>query len=174
MIRSFIPQGVCLDCHGCCRFSEADSVWAPSLTKEEVDELVAHKVPPLLISPERRLRLVSFFEGGFVCPLLDYSSNTCRIYGLRPLECRLYPFVINRQGASGEVYLALDTQCPYAASHLKDKATLEYAEYLAGVLSAPGQAALIRENPGLIQAYPGAVNLRSLGALRNAAKEPHP
>lgn len=173
MIRSFIPQGVCLACRGCCRFSEAESVWTPSLTREEVGVLVANKVPPLLISPEGRLRLVSVSDGGFVCPFLDPPSNACRIYGLRPLECRLYPFVINR-GTAGEVHLALDTQCPYASAHLKDRVTAEYAEYLTEVLSAPEQAVLIRENPCLIQAYPGAVNLRPLGALRDAAKEPHP
>lgn len=50
------------------------------------------------------------FDGG--CVFLDPEAKRCRIYGHRPLACRLYPFVFIKKGAEMEVYVKEDPFCP--------------------------------------------------------------
>jgi len=158
MIRQFVPEKVCLSCRGCCRFSEPASLWSPTLLSEEIQELISRKIPPLLISQEKKLRLLGG-EGKekYVCPFLEASENTCKIYAFRPLECQLYPFLLNRKHDG--IYLALDPQCPYASEHLRSKDLKEYVRYLSEALNSSPYIGSIRRNPHILQTYPGVLDL---------------
>ena len=46
------------------------------------------------------------------CIFLDTETNRCRIYGYRPLACRLYPFIFVRRGRKMEIYVKKDSFCP--------------------------------------------------------------
>ncbi|MBU1124991.1 MAG: YkgJ family cysteine cluster protein, partial [Candidatus Omnitrophica bacterium] len=90
--NQFVPQEFCLKCQGCCRFAEADSVWAPCLLDEEIQDLLDNKeLPAVMISLERRIRPVAH-QGheNFLCPFLVMEDNACKIYDIRPFECQLY------------------------------------------------------------------------------------
>jgi len=158
MIRQFVPQEVCLKCHGCCRFHQEDSVWPPTLLNEEIDALSKEGVPATLISSSKKIRVASFpKEDIFICSLFDAQGNKCKIYNLRPLECQLYPFLLNRKG--GKSFLAIDLQCPFAAEKIKAKEFNDYAQYLAGLLKNPPYTEVLQNNPHIIQVYPEAVDL---------------
>ncbi|MDD5254539.1 MAG: YkgJ family cysteine cluster protein [Candidatus Omnitrophica bacterium] len=161
MIRQLVPESVCLACRGCCRFGEPDSCWSPALLSEEVEMLVRKNIPPLLITKEKRVRLLpASQEALYLCPFLEGAKNACKIYAFRPFECQLYPFLLNRAGK--DVYLALDTQCPYAEEHAHDAALREYARALAGLLMQAPLIGSLRTNLHLIQAYPGVLDLHQL------------
>jgi len=163
MIKQLIPQEFCLKCKGCCRFSAADSVWSPSLLEEEGRALAKNKTPPVLVSGTARLRLVQLPEGeGFACPFLIPQTNKCKVYRLRPLECQLYPFLLNRSENGRKIFLALDLHCPFIAQNRNDHQTEEYIAYLSGLFNTPRYVKMIRDNPRFIQNYPGVVNLRKL------------
>ncbi|MFA4842742.1 MAG: YkgJ family cysteine cluster protein, partial [Candidatus Omnitrophota bacterium] len=101
MIKQIIPQEVCLKCQGCCRFSEKDSVWSPSLLDEEAESLGQKKI----------LLIASAAGNVFFCSFFEPEKNACKIYSRRPFECQLYPFLLKRKDK--KTFLAVDPKCPF-------------------------------------------------------------
>ena len=156
-----IPENYCLKCKGCCRFKKADSAWSPCLLEEEIQELLDKNIPSACICPDKKLMVVPCQqEECFICPFLEIKDNRCRIYGFRPFECQLYPFLINFRG--GKVILTLDLNCPYVAEHLKDEEFKKYTEYLISFLNSPGQLRLLKDNPQILQAYEEVLDIIEL------------
>jgi len=153
MIKQFVPQEFCLKCRGCCRFKEANSVWSPCLLDEEIQELADKEgVPAASICVDRRIQPVTNPDGdGFICPFLGSADNKCRIYNLRPFECRLYPFLINLR--KNKVLLSVDINCPYALEKINSQEAKDYIAYLSNFLNSPEQLAMLKDNPQIIQAY---------------------
>lgn len=152
MIKQFIPQEVCLNCFGCCRFKEANSVWLPCLMDEEIQVLLDRKIPPAAISIDRKIQPSINPKGeGYICAFFDIEENKCKIYDFRPFECQLYPFLINLRG--GKVILTVDLNCPYIKENLKSKEFKEYVDYLIGFLNSPAQIRLLKDDPQLIKTY---------------------
>jgi Fe-S-cluster containining protein len=115
-IPQVIPEGRCLTCDVCCRFPEADSPMRPYFTATEIDAAIARGVPVEQF-PDRaggRVTLVPHPAGeGFMCPAFDVATNQCTIYDDRPLDCRLYPFVVMRSPEGMQPLLGWDRLCPY-------------------------------------------------------------
>jgi len=153
VIRQFVPSEVCLKCRGCCRFKEEDSAWSPCLLEEEVQGLLDKKIPSASIDIHKRIHPIANPQGGsnFVCPFLSIGDNKCKIYGFRPFECQLYPFLINLRGR--KVLLTVDLNCPYIRENIKSKEFREYLNYLAAFLNSPKQLKILKENPQILQAY---------------------
>lgn len=111
-----VPSSRCLTCDVCCRFLEAESPLRPYFTSEEMTAAVAHGMEASAF-PDRRggkIRLIPHPTGeGFICPAFDVETNRCRIYPVRPLDCRLYPFAVMRPPHGDEVLLGWDRKCPY-------------------------------------------------------------
>jgi hypothetical protein len=161
MIRQFVSQEVCLKCQGCCRFKQEDSVWSPILFNEEIELLLKEGLSPALISPHKKIRVASFSkEDIFICSLFNTEENKCKIYNFRPLECQLYPFVINRK--NDKIFLSLDSQCSPAAGKQETRELKEYAQYLAGLLNSPRYAEILKNNFQIIQTYPDVLDLCAL------------
>lgn len=158
MIRQFVDSGFCLKCKGCCRFAEAYSVWPPALLDSEIAGLLRNNIPPAAISDKKQIRLIpNMKEGCFVCSLLDLESNKCRIYSLRPLECQIYPFLLNRKG--NQVFLSVDFNCPFAKEKEASSELKEYAKYLIDILKNQDYKELFKKNPQVIKSYPDAFDL---------------
>lgn len=167
MLKQFIPSEFCLSCRGCCRYKEIDSVWSPCLLDEEVQGLLDKKIPPAAISAARKLLLIPHpQEAGYLCPFLNLTDNQCQIYGFRPFECQLYPFLINLR--KGRVVLTVDFNCPYMNENMKTPEFKEYAQYLADFLNSPPQVRLLKDNPHILQAYEDVLDVIEL-----AAPDPH-
>jgi Fe-S-cluster containining protein len=132
-IEQFIPAGGCQGCRGCCRFGQLGGPWSPHFL--DIEEEAAGRV-----------RLVPSGKAGenaFVCSCLDRKTGLCGIYGQRPLECRLYPFLLHRQ--KDVIFLAVDDRCP-AVSARQDSP--DFAAYVARLeslfSSAEWQEVLVR------------------------------
>ena len=152
MIKQFVPQEFCLNCQGCCRFRQANSVWSPCLLDQEIQNLLDKKIGQVYICADRRLvPIANPDKSGFICPCLELESNKCKIYSLRPFECQLYPFLINLRDK--KVLLTVDLNCPYARENINDNKFKEYSEYLAEFLNLPAQLKILEENPQILQAY---------------------
>lgn len=161
MIKQIVPQEVCLECQGCCRFKQINSVWSPCLLDEEIQDLLDREIPPAFISANKKLLPIPNPQGeGFICPFLDIQDNKCKIYSFRPFECQLYPFLINLR--RGKVILTLDLNCPYVKVHLKTDAFKKYTQYLIAFLNSPAQIELLKRNPQLIQAYEEVLDIMEL------------
>ncbi len=138
MIKQFVSEEYCLKCQGCCRFKEKNSLWSPQLLKEECPRL--EKAVELVFDQTEKL---------FLCASLEKAENACRVYAFRPLECQLYPFLLNRRGDN--VFLAADLNCPFIAERFSTEEFRQYTQYLADFFSANKE--LLKNNPQLIQSY---------------------
>jgi len=153
MIRQFVPQEACLKCQGCCRFKEEDSVWLPCLLDGEIQELLDKKdIPALSITLGKKIQPIPNPDGeGFICACLNPQDNKCRIYDFRPLECRLYPFLISLR--KGKVLLTVDLNCPYVTERIDTPEMREYIAYISSYLNSSKQLKSLKDNPQIIQAY---------------------
>lgn len=169
MIKQAIPQEYCLNCRGCCRFKEDNSVWLPCLLEEEIQDLLDKKIPPVSISIDKKIQPVLAPSGeGFICAFLDHTKNICRIYEYRPFECQLYPFLLNLRGK--KVILTVDLNCPYIAEHLNSKEFKEYTDYLTAHLNSKEQTGILKNNPHLLQAYEEVVEVVELNLPADETK----
>ena len=161
MIKQVTTHNYCLNCNGCCRFSEQDSVWLPCLLNEETQELLKKNFPPSLISQDKKIRsLPNPKHNNFVCSFFQPKDNKCAIYAFRPFECQLYPFVINRK--ADKVFLALDLRCPFVKENLESQKFKEYIRYLTAFFNSPRTIEILKNNPQITQIYKGVLNLAEL------------
>lgn len=156
LIKQFVPSEVCLKCQGCCRFKEQDSVWAPCLLDEEIQDLIDTDISKVYLTLGKRISPVASSsnkdtEAGFICPFLGLEDNKCKIYMKSPFECQLYPFLINLRGK--KVILTVDLNCQYIKERLNTKEFKEYVGYLTAFFDSPAQIKLLKENPQILQAY---------------------
>jgi Fe-S-cluster containining protein len=160
-MKQILKSEVCLKCQGCCRFSQSETSWSPILLDEEIQQLLELKHPLSLVSQTKKIRPVPDAKSDrFLCAFLSPGDNKCRIYTLRPFDCRLYPFMINCHAK--KVFLACDLRCPFVKEHLEAKAFKEYIQYLNDFLNSPSSLDLLRNNPQIIQEYEGLLDLGEL------------
>ncbi len=134
MLKQFIPSDFCLKCLGCCRFAQAETIWAPSKFK---------------------LILVN---GCYLCPKLDLQANHCKIYLSRPFDCRLYPFLLVKR--AGDLYLGLHTACLFVETARIEAGKLnEYADYLKKKFSKHFLLDALKKNPRIAADYDEHVQL---------------
>jgi len=161
MIAQIIPQGICLKCRGCCRFSQQDNIWSASLLDEEIRSSLEKKIPSCAISRDKKIRLEpNPEEDNFICHFLNIQDNQCNIYSLRPFECQLYPFLISRH--EGMVFLAVDVKCPFVRDNLESGIFKKHTQYLTHLFNNPPWLNSLKSNPQIIQAYAGAINLTEI------------
>lgn len=173
----FIPDGVCLSCDGCCRFSMRQTVWAPffsyeeivSLTQEDIVPSCVFSHPDILEGSGAQIDL-AFNHDTYFCPCFEASSHRCKIYCRRPLDCQLYPFLLARSGE--KVFCAVDERCPYVRKVKGTPEVVSYVKYLVDFFNSNEFLAFIKKNPNLLQDYgDDVVCLQSLPAVRQAC--PH-
>jgi hypothetical protein len=58
--------------------------------------------------------------------------------------------------------LAIDLKCPYAEENLESEIFKKYTRYLVERLNRPRRLSILRNNPQIIQEYPGVLNLVEL------------
>jgi len=147
-VKQLISQAFCLQCRGCCRFSQQQSIWQPHLLEEEKQALGEIIV---VASPE---------ENNFICSNLSRADNKCKIYERRPFECQLYPFLFDRK--NHKVFLALDLNCAFVRENSNDRQFKEYACSLAELVQSKDYIDKLKNNPLLIQEYEGVMDLIEL------------
>jgi len=171
VIGQFVKSDYCMNhCRLCCRFSQPQSVWSPALLDSEIRELTCQGVPPSAITADKKIRLIPLGEDRqdlplhvgaiFACPFLGKDDNKCKIYPRRPLECQLYPFLINSRDK--KVYLSADPGCPYVKESLGGEEFKKYSQGLYQLLSRTDFLKAVKDNPQIVQVYEDALDLFEL------------
>ena len=161
MIKQFVKTAFCLNCRGCCRFTQKDSIWLPYFSDEDIQNLTKKNIPvPLMPAKKRIIPSYLLKEGVFICPFLSLENNKCRIYAIRPLECKLYPFLINRRG--NKIFLAVHSYCPCIKENLKSKKITEYSLYLFNLLNSSRFQTILKNNEQIIHTYREVTDLIQL------------
>lgn len=169
-----VPSATCLQCEVCCRFPERDSFLRPFFTAEEIDAAIAAGVARghFLTTEGAQIDLVpNPVDEGYVCPAFDSATSRCRIYDVRPLDCRLYPFALMWDTAHTHVVLGWDTKCPFmreAVPAAIDRAAGEIAQWI----EQDARADVIARHPSLIGRFQeDVIILRSLDRLTGLLRQ---
>ena len=147
-LKKFVPSSVCLKCEGCCRFSDAQSLWRPLVTEQEAQRLAAD---PHEILFQGRLKTITRGETPHCC-FLDHQTNACTVYSRRPFECRLYPFIL-RQDNRGP-HLAVHLLCPFVEKNRRSPDFEAYLDYLKEFFGRAEIRGFLKRNPRFFGAYP--------------------
>ena len=149
-IKQFVSQDFCLSCLGCCRYNCNPSIWTPNLLGEEKKALKLQK-----------LELIAHKEF-YICCFLNPKDNRCRIYNQRPLECRLYPFLLNH--CESKIYLSLDLKCPATSGKISSKEFKRYLNYLIRHIKKTSVLTILNKNLKIFHSYPAGevLNLAEL------------
>jgi uncharacterized protein len=168
-----VPSEVCCGCEVCCRFPEEDSYLRPYFTSREIREAIVHGIHPSHFSDRSSCQInvvPNPKEEGFICPAFDPDTHHCRIYAVRPLDCRLYPFALMWNATSENILLGWDSKCPFLfseaggdpalymvdgdMSHLKlPKPLWERVEAVAEFLESEPTMECLARSPRLITAF---------------------
>ena len=147
LLKQLIPSDICLRCDVCCRFSDPQSDRVPFFLPEEREQLTPQERKafshPLILS-------VSPEEGRCRCAFFEPETHACRIYGHRPLDCQLYPFLLLWNPTHSRVVLGLDIQCPFVQDLTQTQDLLAYAEEVKAFLEKREQVERLVKNPGMI------------------------
>lgn len=157
-LRQFVPQEECLACRGCCRYAEQETVWQPFFMIDEIAELTGRGVLPACIFVHEHYRKgkgtrINLVRAGdsFICPGLEIEENKCKIYADRPLDCRLYPFLLAHK--KDLAFLAVDKKCPYVQKMRKTPLFDDHIRYLLEFSSSKDFISLVDHNPEIFQVY---------------------
>ena len=157
----------CLACDVCCRFASPTASFIPFFSSAEMEasgqtaETASHFLSPGRSSGERVL-VVPHGEG-YRCPFLQSATQECAIHERRPLDCRLYPFVLMYDEPGAAVWLGVDEVCPFAFEMAGrpelQQAAAEVAELLEGpladtVANAPGLVSPFQEHVRQLRVLP--------------------
>lgn len=116
----------CLKCNICCRFPERYSPLIPYFLDKEIRDKEYFSCIGNFYGC--RIDVVKFHDG-YSCPYFNEKQNNCSIYSSRPLDCRLYPFMIAYGEDFQKIVLVLDRNCPYSGDIKKfQKGVLEFAD----------------------------------------------
>lgn len=178
-MKTITTSDECAACRACCQFRAGKLYFAPLWTDDEVRHLQTGSPETAQFHPFDasgrvfQIGLVpsTLKEDVWVCPLLDEPSNMCRVYGLHPFDCRIWPFLVTRDpdGAVRLVYVAdpdcrgMRRACADGGDELKS-----YARYLEGYLRRPEVVATLRAHPELI--WPTQPNTVPLADLSDVLK----
>ncbi|MFP4472938.1 MAG: phosphatidylglycerol lysyltransferase domain-containing protein [Candidatus Omnitrophota bacterium] len=147
---AFVPSEYCLSCRGCCRFSSGEDPWRPLTAAEERcrNQLsYPQSSQTEMCDPQGFLKTAD--DG--MCLQLEPEEHRCLIYEARPLECRIYPFMLVRHG--GRVVLAAHLSCPYIQENWQTPSYERYAEGLRKYLRRQDVYNYFFRNPAMIREY---------------------
>jgi len=101
---------------------------------------------------------------GCRCPFFRLDTGRCSIYENRPLDCRLYPFVLMFDATGKEVWLAVDEVCPVAFEKVGDPEFAQALDEVAGLLEGP-LADTVAAGPGLVSVHQEQSAVRRIRVL---------
>ncbi|NKE69622.1 YkgJ family cysteine cluster protein [Candidatus Manganitrophus noduliformans] len=172
-LKQIVPSSLCLTCDVCCRFPEETSFLAPFFTQDEIARLGPEQAR-FFYSPAAGSKIKLQHHGeGCICPYFDPQTQYCKIYGERPLDCRIYPFAILRDPEGG-VVLGIDTKCPFIQMHAADPEMKVDAEEVAAFLESASILPILATHPALIGPYQDDVIIvRPLERITEAVGRDH-
>jgi len=149
--RAGLSSAECLACDVCCRFASPVASFVPFFTNREA--LDCRLAQPQELALGTGLRPVLAPDGhAWRCPLRSADSQHCTAYQERPLDCRLYPFLLMYDEPGTRVLLGLDEACPFARDHWGEAPFREAADQVARLLEGP-LAATIASAPGIVSRF---------------------
>ena len=125
------------------------------MASEEITQLRKTGLADLILSKEifsqeGIIQTVSC-GGEHLCSFFNPSDHACKIYSLRPFECRLYPFVLIKQ--KKQVVVSVHLACPFIQQKRATQDFDDYVVYLKKFFQNPEVLAFLKRNSSLAGDY---------------------
>ncbi len=150
----------CLKCRECCKFENSELYFSPLFTDKEVEEIkkkfgnVEYFMEYKGSKKVFQIKMLKSEKGFYVCPFLDEEAHLCRIYEIRPFDCKLWPFMLARvKGKEGAYVVCFDKCLCKGLEATPAREFDEYKEYITNLLKSEQYAQLIKSYPELIWDY---------------------
>ena len=104
-MENIVNSKICLKCRGCCIFDNEDSYLAPHLSIKESKLIKKYFLEKEGIFYKIKLKKYKKNKKLFKCSFLKEANQHCLIYKKRPMECKIWPFVVGKGKNKNSVYL---------------------------------------------------------------------
>jgi Fe-S-cluster containining protein len=122
------------------------------MAQEEIQKEVSAGVNPSTQLDQRHYLKTVERQGRCLCAFFRAADHICRVYPLRPFECRLYPFLLTKEKGSAAVSVHLS--CPYVQEHRHEEAFERHVKALREYFRQEDVRGFVRRNPSLVKRYP--------------------
>ncbi|MBI4845844.1 MAG: YkgJ family cysteine cluster protein [Candidatus Omnitrophica bacterium] len=139
-IKPYVDSKFCLECKGCCLFMKEK--WLPHLLEDEKKLLEKDRI---------KLKEINNTDG---CEFLNRKNHLCCIYGQRPFECRLYPFLLVRNEKTLDLVVHL--ACPFIMDSRESEYFKTYSSELVSFLKKSPAVDLLKKEYKAFRVYPEA------------------
>ncbi len=163
----------CQSCKDCCKFEEKDAYYAPIFTQEELTKIKDKNNTFFPFKNSRNIFQIKLIKTKhpkiLACPYLNEETHLCEIYEIRPIDCKIWPFLFMHSENKDKILLACwdKDACPKT-----DKMTQEkYNEYLSEQekeLTKMNMPEFIKKNPEYIWDYePYTITIKEISKQPN-------
>jgi len=144
----------CIDC--CCLFEKDDLNFAPIFTKNElkkIKEKYTYKFTARPYDIPKKAFIVNLIKSKkekemYVCPFFNEEGRFCKINDLKSLDCRLWPFILVKDGDRIILACFRKSFCP-SIKKIRQKEFDEYSKYLTRILKKDKNIKFLKSFPVL-------------------------
>jgi Fe-S-cluster containining protein len=163
MMKQLIKHEQCLRCYEkvvvpCCKWESQDSsvvLFAESEIKIirqsgcEMPDFRPYRNSKTVFQVEPKKSKLD--DSMYVCPFLDEDRYMCRIYEMRPFDCRAWPFLFAEGKEAGSTVIACFTEdwCP-GLQETNEEDFIAYQKYMAALLGSEKYLQFIKAHRALI------------------------
>jgi Fe-S-cluster containining protein len=93
----FDPKA-CFECEGRCCIGESGYIWVTPSEIEKIANFLSLKRDVFIknhtqkVKYKRSLKEIKVSDNNYMCQFFDPLSKSCKIYEVRPSQCRTFPF----------------------------------------------------------------------------------
>ena len=131
-MKKITTSKTCLKCKNCCLFEKDESYLSPYFSSKErigIDKKFFKKGA----GSGWQAKLVPYSKDKELlrCSFLDEKTHRCRIYSKRPIECKLWPFVVSWDKERKNIILSLVDKSFCPATEISKVKKMEVARSIA-------------------------------------------
>ena len=149
----------CQLCKECCKFEADESYFAPLFTKEEIKNIEKQNGKTDFFKNYKnsdnvfQIKLVKADNNKYVCPFLDGDSHLCKVYSMRPFDCRIWPFIFMKDKKGRSVLACFDKEICSNLKNMKQEEFDKLKENFISWLYASDSLSIVLKNKELIWDY---------------------
>ena len=161
-VKQLIRLADCLKCYDiCCHFLKSGIDATPVLTEDELALIKKKYKGPFSVRQWGKSGRVFQIclkkirnKNIYICPFLERSDQRCKINGIKPFDCRFWPFLLIRSKDKKSIHIAYfdKTICP-ALKNISRNDFEKYKKYAIGLFRKKKYLDFIKQHPEIVYSF---------------------
>jgi Fe-S-cluster containining protein len=146
---------ICTQCRSCCYFPKDAVYFAPVCTHTEakaIKKLIGRDIFKPFKDSKNVVQIKLKKMAGkdtYVCPNLDKKTHMCRVYSIRPLDCKTWPlFFMKKNGKN--VLVCYEKDACMDTDRLNNASFKKFVQRKLEWIEKEGIAKVMKEHPDLL------------------------